>query len=788
MRVVWCKIWRDMAHNKARALLVVLSIAVGVFALGTIFGGYRTISDRLAENHEEWVPIHMTFWGWPFDQAVEDVVVRESGISDAERMVDTSLRWKLEGEADWRNGNLYARTDYQDQRIGKVDLWEGQWPTDRTLAVERQTWRHYDIPVGSTMLVQFGRSERRLKVVGVVRDPFAGPPQFGDDPAFFTTPETAKWLTDSDFNRIDVRLASFKGMEDSEKIIDQLAERIERVGMSVNVWGSWLRDPNEHWFQSDVDTVYVIMTILAGLGLGLSAFLIVNTMNAIVSQQVWQIGVMKVVGATVGRVVCVYLMTALIYGGLALLLAVPLGAVGGHLLARWILDLVNVDVGPLRVVPTAVGVQVAVGVIVPLLAALVPVTGGARITAHRAISTYGLGGGFGRGWFDRWIGRIGLPRPTALGLRNTFRRKARVSLTLMTLMLGGAIFIMVMSVAASLDNTLDILLHDLGDDVSVWFDRVYRVERLVEIAQEVPGVVEAEAWRRYGTMLKLEGGGERYIGLWGVPADSQILHPRIIAGRMLLPDDGRAIVLNHEIALDEGLQVGNEVRFDVGEKETVWTIVGLVRSARSQSDCYVPFRALTQETGNLNLANNLRIVSTHHDAESQKELMRELSDVYNTHNIETSYIESASEARQDNRGGFDIVLYLLLSMAALAAIVGSIGLMGTMSINVIERQREIGVMRATGATSVTIAGMFVIEGVFLGMLSWMFAVPLSYPGSRLFSDAVSAELFNMPFEFVYSTNGMMLWLMIVILLSALASLWPALRATQVSVRESLAYE
>ena len=250
MRVVWYKIWRDMVHNKARALLVVLSIAVGVFALGTIFGGYGTISDRLAENHEEWIPIHMTFWGWPFDQAVEDVVLREPGIGDVERMVDTSLRWKLEGEEDWRNGNLYARNDYQDQRMGKVDLCEGQWPTNRTLAVERQTWRHYDIPIGSTVLVQFGRSERRLKVVGVVRDSFADPPQFGADPIFFATPETATWLTDSDFNRIDVRLASYKGMEDSEKIIDQLAERIERVGMSVNVWGSWLRDPEEHWFRA----------------------------------------------------------------------------------------------------------------------------------------------------------------------------------------------------------------------------------------------------------------------------------------------------------------------------------------------------------------------------------------------------------------------------------------------------------------------------------------------------------------------------------------------------------
>jgi putative ABC transport system permease protein len=788
MRVIWRKIWRDMVHNKARTLMVVLSIAVGVFALGTIFGAHSAIGERLAQSHQAWIPVHITFWGWPFDQAVEDVVLHEAAVADAERLIDTSMRWKLEGETDWRDADLYARQDYAAQRIGRVELRQGAWPTDRTLAVENQTYRHFDIPLGSTVIVQVGRRERRLQVVGVVRDPDAGPPQFGDEPVFFTTPDTAAWLNGAYFNRIDVRLASYESMEDARQVIDQLAERVERVGMSVSVYGRWLRDPDGHWFQEDVDTVYVILMVLGGLGLGLSAFLIVNTMNAIVSQQVWQIGVMKVVGATVGRVVSVYLLTALIYGGLALLLAVPLGALGAHLLARWILDIVNVAAGPLRFSPGAVGIQIVVGLCVPLLAALAPVAGGARITAHRAIGTYGLGGGFGRGWFDRLIGHVRLPRPTALSLRNTFRRKARVLLTLSTLVLGGAMFIMVMSVGESLDNTLDVLFQDFGDDVSVWCNRPYHVDRLIEVAESVPGVVDAEVWQRYGTMIKLTGGGERYIGLWAVPPDSEMVHPRIVSGRALLPDDERAIVLSHKIALDEGFQVGDEVRFDVAGEETVWTVVGLVRSARDEADSFVPFDALTRALGRFNRGNNVRVASTRHDAESQQRLLSELNDAYNARNMELGYVESASQVRADRRGGFDIVLYLLLAMAILFAVVGSIGLMGTMSINVIERRREIGVMRATGATSHAIAGIFVVEGVLLGLLSWLFAVPLSYPGSRLFSDVVSDVLFAVPFEFVYSVRGMVLWLVSVALLSAAASLWPALRATQISVRESLAYE
>jgi putative ABC transport system permease protein len=149
---------------------------------------------------------------------------------------------------------------------------------------------------------------------------------------------------------------------------------------------------------------------------------------------------------------------------------------------------------------------------------------------------------------------------------------------------------------------------------------------------------------------------------------------------------------------------------------------------------------------------------------------------------------STSEGREQNRATFGIMMSLLLSMAALAAIVGSIGLASTMSINVVERAREIGVMRSVGATSVAIASIFVVEGVMLGLLSWLFAVPISVPGSRVFSDVLGSAVINFPLEFVYSVNGIIMWFTIVVVLSALASLWPALRATKVSVREALAYE
>jgi putative ABC transport system permease protein len=127
-------------------------------------------------------------------------------------------------------------------------------------------------------------------------------------------------------------------------------------------------------------------------------------------------------------------------------------------------------------------------------------------------------------------------------------------------------------------------------------------------------------------------------------------------------------------------------------------------------------------------------------------------------------------------------------MAILAASVGAVGLLSTFSINVYERRREIGVMRAIGATSKAVSGIYIAEGIIVGVMSWLLAAPLSYLASKFFSDAVGMATMEAPLEFRYSITGLLGWLALVAVIGAVASLWPARSATRVSVREALSYE
>jgi putative ABC transport system permease protein len=351
-------------------------------------------------------------------------------------------------------------------------------------------------------------------------------------------------------------------------------------------------------------------------------------------------------------------------------------------------------------------------------------------------------------------------------------------------------FTMVMSTKDALDSTFQVIF-ELEGDVNISLERPRRAPRLIEIAQSVPGVARAEVWNSHqATVASQRGEGEEpAVRLNGVPTDSETFSPRIIEGRALEAGDGRALLVNNRLVAEEGVQVGDAIALKIDGGESEWAVVGSYLSLNVLQDvCFVPGEALARETHMRGRGTSVKVLAEGGDLTSEQRLIASLTEAFEVNNVEVADSWSASQQWQESQAAFGVLIYLLLAMAVLVAVVGSIGLMSTMSINVVERTREIGVMRAIGATAAAVVGVFVVEGVLVGALSWLLAVPLSAPGAYALSSVVGQAIVRIPLDFAYSVSGVLLWLLIVVVLSALASLWPALRATRVSVRESLAYE
>jgi putative ABC transport system permease protein len=328
--VIWRKVWRDLAHNKARTVLAVLSIAAGVFALGLTVGARRVMDVYLAREKGVSRPANVTFKGDRLGQETVEAALREPGVAEAEIETLAAIRWRLPDEMAWRQGVLIAREGYASQRVSRVELLEGSWPTESILAVERQTAQYFGVSPGAAIVVETGRGEV-VSIGGVARKPYVLPPQYDGPATFYATPETVARLTGvQEPNKLYVRLIPSGGrLEETQKRVE---DRLVRMGLHVSgftaagVEDEFPADILSYW----LDAMFLLLGVLGVASLGVSGFLIVNTVDAIVVRQVWQIGVMKAIGSTFWRLVRIYLATALIYGLLALALAVPLGALGAH--------------------------------------------------------------------------------------------------------------------------------------------------------------------------------------------------------------------------------------------------------------------------------------------------------------------------------------------------------------------------------------------------------------------------------------------------------------------------
>ena len=205
---------------------------------------------------------------------------------------------------------------------------------------------------------------------------------------------------------------------------------------------------------------------------------------------------------------------------------------------------------------------------------------------------------------------------------------------------------------------------------------------------------------------------------------------------------------------------------------------------------YTNYEYLSTLIGQPHQALLYRVVASQpsQSEDEQKELAVQIEARLKQKDIAISDIVTGSSLSQMASDGLNILIAFLLFMAVLMAIVGSIGLTGTMSMNVLERTREIGVMRAIGASNRILMKMVILEGAVIGLMSWLLGSLLALPISQLMSDSMIRTIFNAPSRFHFTPSGIIIWLGVVSLLSILASVLPARNAARLTIREALAYE
>ncbi len=808
----WRKVLRDIWVNKTRTLLVVLSVAVGVFAIGMVATSYHVLFRDLGDTWLAARPASATLFTQPFDEDLVEAVRAMPGVGWAEgRRIINVRAW--DGEA-WKDLQVIAVKNFEDIRLNVFTPEAGAWPPkDRELLVERASLDWVNADIGQVLTIELpSKKTRQIPLVGTVHDITQPQTAFTGRGTAYVTFDTLDWLGEPrDFDRLDFVVdRDLLNEAYIKEVLDQVTNKVERSGREV--FFTRIPTPGEHPASQYIRPMLLLLGVLGVLALFLSGFLVINTISALLKQQTRQIGMMKAIGGGQGAITAMYLAMGGFFGVMALIVGIPLGIVGARLFTDFMAGFINFDILNFTIPPWVFALQIVIGLVAPFLAALYPVTRGTRITVREAMADYGISDAGGRGaasagWLarrlpeglraalGRWTGALParpaslLSQPQRIGLRNAFRRRGRVALTAITLVLAGATFMAVLTLRASINRTFDEAFRFENYDVEISFDRSYRIERIREEALRVPGVVTAESWGSgVARRLRPDGNYSDNIRIAAPPAETAMFQPQVVEGRWLIPGDQNAVVVNTEVVRQEGVKVGDTVTLRIGGRESDWQVVGVVKGFFAFSTAYANYDYFARVVRDVDRASSVRVQTRLQNAAFQSEVASALENHYEGVGMKVASATSIAETRARTATGANILVVFMVIMALLLAFVGGLGLMGTLSLNTLERTREIGVMRAVGASNGAIRGIVILEGIVIGLASWAIAALISYPFSKVLSDAAGLAFGGTAFAFQFSPPGVVLWLAIVVVLSVVASVLPAWNASRLTVREVLAYE
>jgi len=815
MKPRWRKVLHDLIDNKGRTLLVVFSIAVGVFSIGVISGAYQIISNDMSISYSANRPANIEMRMSNFDDDVLASIRNQSEVQDAEARRVFNMRVRVLGSETWTTLDMTALDDFEKNTINLLTPIEGRMiPSKREALLEQDALQRLDVGLGGLLEFQLpDGSTKTLPVVGIVQDTASGAGDFLASPSAYVTTDTLQYLGHPKlYNRAFVTVLG--DGDDIFYIRDVGAELKNKIEKGdVTVIRSRFSETHKHPL---ADTVNAILGILMALGIlivFLSSSLIANTLSALLNQHLRHIGVIKLVGGQRRQVFRMYLTLIMAFGVLALIIAIPLGGQGAYGLALFLASELNFNLLGYRIVPMALLIQVLVGLLVPLIAGLAPVINGSRITVLRALSgdiaddEIQVSGGetaspLGKrlSWFDWMQVRmtrllaargIHIPRPFVISLRNTFRRKSRLALTLFTLTMGGAIFIAVFNVRVTLHDYIGQIGKYFVADVSLDFDRPYRLREIEQAAMQVDGVQRVEGWQFVsGDLLDENGEVLENINVFGPPADSKLIEPIVVAGRWIQADDVRKLAISEgSLEYFPNLKPGDMVNLKIEGREEVWEVIGIFKFVdREGVLAYAPYEHVSQMNNLANRSFSFRLVTDEHHRAYQDAKAEELDKFFREHGFKVRVAQAGRASLDSAVESLDTLVVFLLIMAILTAIVGSMGLTGTMGMNVLERTREIGIMRAIGADDRAVMRTVIAEGVVIGSISFVMAVVLSIPFTYLLSTIVSLAVFQTPIDVVFTYMGYAIWLGLVLVLSTVASILPARNAARLTIREVLAYE
>ncbi|WP_284035772.1 FtsX-like permease family protein [Neobacillus sp. 114] len=825
----WQIAWRNLMRRKMRTFLTMLSIVIGVASTFGVIAAVNTAEKAFPIYLKE--AIAKADFNIAGTEAYfsEDVHKQMSSGKDYESVAmlkqNTKLITKEKGISSIQKRVVLTGYSQLDTTVTGFKVIEGDLKGKGAVITDR-TAKVWGSKIGDTVSFDTDKGVKTIKITAIVRytKDLMGPSswnmaKYHHWAVAVPLPTVQDWFDlNGKIQAIQVKALSPNKLDAVENKLDDFVKSNPGIYMQPMII-------NFDTAFKDLNTFFLALYIAGFLGIALSAFIIFNSLYVSIKERKSEFAVMKTIGYTPGQLQGMVLTEVLLVAIIGTVFGLTVGYGLAHGLKLLIFMVYGVQSTSSIELATGLIVSILAGLLVPIIASWYPIQ---KVGKTSVIEVLKENKAKPSG-HSKWLGIVGvllilssffikhliLVLPLMIGItlvfpylfrlfsfllkafyrlafkfsgdvaiRNLNRNIGRTSMTSVILSLGIAMIVLMSSLNSALLQSYEKMINQsYGGNLDIMFHHIEKED--LDIIKNTDGVKDAATYSMQGIVWNLDG-EKRMLPVYGVGADWIDRFP------LFTVSNGSHSALikslkNDEIILDQtsfatwGGKIGDSITLDTIHGEKTFKVAAMVNTMKNSGYGAFMSDKNFKENFGVKYERNALVIK-----EAQISPLQLRENIYSKFGGRIEEMWGPEDWVSMIGGTITASFSMVNALVILGIIVSGIGIANTLLINIMERVREIAMMRAVGVTHRQVIGMILLEGFGIGLAATvignLFGILLIYLTSTFI------QVNSLTFEFGVSWLIIAIIALFGIIVSIISSIAPASRAAKIKLSEALRYE
>ena len=766
------KLFRDVKASKWQFTAVTLLIVIGLIFFVGLYSSFQNLWVSIDKPYQELNFADFTIGVYSAPSSIVEEIRLIDGVKAIIGRINQEVPLVLtKEEGEFLTGRIITLPRDKRSAVNDVKVMEGNYfsPNITTdVLVEKFFADYHDLRVGDTLRLKSGSSQFEYTIKGIVVSPeYLWPAKNVKDHMptvlrtwgviFLPDDEIKNLLNTNDtINEVAVTVTSQEVRED---VINDVRALLEPYGIAEVVpRESQASDKLLHVMVGSLDVLAVVLSSFFLAVAGISTYVL---LTRIVSAQSTQVGTLRALGYARRPILAYYITFALVVWLISSVAGIAFGQLSSVLLTNLFASRISLPIVFIEFRPIIQTSGILTTLIFLLVASILPAWAASNLNPAEAMRPRAPKLGRVIKLDSAFVFLRRTSSSWKMPLRNLSRSKRRSVSTVLGIMLATSLVVSTSSFLDSFDHLFNVLYEDIAAyDLKVTFVQP-QSSSVTQAAENITGVVRVEPFIEIPYHI-LHGGEQHSIIMTGLGANATLYRLYTASGAPTKVDT-EGILLARLLKDELRVEVNDSLELHLFNSTQTVKVAGFVNDPYGDSAFLSIEKA--QEVIRFGSSINGLLVKT--SAQTQEAVKQELFQLSSV-----SSIQSLSQQRQDNTEMLRVFTAFIWIIFVFGILMAFAVVFNTVSLNILERSRELATMRTMGMAMRRIAVLVTIENALLGVAGIVLGLPLGNYLAKFFFSFFTSDLFY--FEAVTYASTYLLGI-IVILAVILVSEIPWLR-------------